>query len=123
MVYKRLFNPIKPYLTFSLLILHLILFLSVPVHAGQDNIPKGVAKSGMLPAKSLFSFYSNSSRIELSPNSTIFKEAHLYGKKGSTWECLDGSATIQYEAINDDYCDCADGSDEPGEEFIMQLTF
>ncbi|PKK68229.1 hypothetical protein RhiirC2_547736 [Rhizophagus irregularis] len=86
MVYKRLFTPIKSNLTFGLLILNLIVFLSVLVHAGQNNIPKGVAKS----------------------------DAHLYEKKGSTWKCLDGSATIEYEAINDDYCDCADGSDEPG---------
>merc|ERR1712183_1138758 len=28
--------------------------------------------------------------------------------------CLDGSATIPFSSVNDDYCDCPDGTDEPG---------
>lgn len=37
----------------------------------------------------------------------------FYGPR-SDFTCLDGSATIPFSLVNDDYCDCKDGSDEPG---------
>jgi protein kinase C substrate 80K-H len=40
-----------------------------------------------------------------------------YKPKGATWTCLDGVKTIPWSAVNDDYCDCMDGSDEPGAFF------
>lgn len=37
----------------------------------------------------------------------------FYREKKSFF-CLDGSKMIPFERVNDDYCDCEDGSDEPG---------
>ncbi|TNN70014.1 Glucosidase 2 subunit beta [Liparis tanakae] len=34
-------------------------------------------------------------------------------EEGSPFTCLDGSRTIPFDRVNDDYCDCQDGSDEP----------
>lgn len=47
------------------------------------------------------------------PRGVALSEAGLYAP-GETFTCLDGQLTIKFTQVNDDFCDCADGSDEPG---------
>ena len=50
-----------------------------------------------------------------SPRGVSHSRLALYqpNAKGE-FTCLDGSATIPFDQVNDDFCDCDDGSDEPG---------
>lgn len=38
----------------------------------------------------------------------------MYLANTKEFTCLDGSGRIPFNLVNDDYCDCKDGSDEPG---------
>ncbi|CAE7815834.1 Prkcsh [Symbiodinium sp. CCMP2456] len=39
---------------------------------------------------------------------------YLEALQQGSFNCFDGSAVLETDAVNDDFCDCADGSDEPG---------
>ncbi|KAM5238322.1 glucosidase 2 subunit beta isoform 2-T2 [Ctenodactylus gundi] len=47
------------------------------------------------------------------PRGVPLTNHHFYDET-KPFTCLDGSATIPFDQVNDDYCDCKDGSDEPG---------
>ena len=40
--------------------------------------------------------------------------APRYAPVDGKFTCLDGFKSVPFSAVNDDYCDCLDGSDEPG---------
>ena len=43
--------------------------------------------------------------------------------EGSTFWCKDGSKRIPKERLNDNFCDCEDGTDEPGMTPYHLLVF
>ncbi|EMP37256.1 Glucosidase 2 subunit beta [Chelonia mydas] len=47
------------------------------------------------------------------PRGVSLTNHHFY-EESKPFTCLDGSSTIAFDWVNDDYCDCQDGSDEPG---------
>ncbi|XP_035035531.2 glucosidase 2 subunit beta [Hippoglossus stenolepis] len=49
----------------------------------------------------------------LRPRGVPLSKRQFY-EEGKPFTCLDGSRTIPFDRVNDDYCDCRDGSDEPG---------
>lgn len=56
------------------------------------------------------------------PRGVPLSRAALYDPK-KDFTCFDGSLTIPFSQVNDDYCDCPDGSDEPGTSACPHGTF
>lgn len=50
------------------------------------------------------------------------ERASLYDPS-KPFTCLDGSTTLPFNQVNDDYCDCRDGSDEPGTSACLNGHF
>ena len=78
----------------------------------SDTRPRGVAIS------------SKKLTFIRGPNSYIvyeLAETSFYDPS-RPFTCLDGSKTVEFSEVNDDYCDCPDGTDEPGDhEISLQL--
>lgn len=43
-----------------------------------------------------------------------WSDEKYYNTASESMKCKDGSKKINRSQLNDDFCDCADGSDEPG---------
>ncbi|MCO5546876.1 hypothetical protein L7F22_000313 [Adiantum nelumboides] len=69
--------------------------------------------------------HASSSSGEISLRGVAPQDAHLYraSSDGKTWKCLHSGQQIAASAVNDDYCDCDDGSDEPGTSACPNSTF
>lgn len=56
------------------------------------------------------------------PRGVSLAKASLYSPT-KDFTCFDGTATIPFSHVNDDYCDCFDGSDEPGTSACLNGVF
>lgn len=56
------------------------------------------------------------------PRGVSLSKAPLYSPT-KDFTCFDGTVTIPFSFVNDDYCDCFDGSDEPGTPACLNGVF
>nr|AXJ21600.1 glucosidase 2 beta-subunit [Glyphodes pyloalis] len=56
------------------------------------------------------------------PRGVSLSKASLFSPT-KDFTCFDGTVTIPFSYVNDDYCDCFDGSDEPGTSACLNGVF
>ncbi|XP_075528577.1 glucosidase 2 subunit beta-like isoform X2 [Dermacentor variabilis] len=56
------------------------------------------------------------------PRGVALKHASLYDR-ARNFTCFDGKRDVEFFMVNDDYCDCEDGSDEPGTSACINGKF
>ncbi|XP_026759630.1 glucosidase 2 subunit beta [Galleria mellonella] len=56
------------------------------------------------------------------PRGVSLSKASLYSPN-KDFTCFDGTVTLPFSYVNDDYCDCFDGSDEPGTSACLNGIF
>lgn len=88
-----------------------------PCDMGQHNhSAKGFASTCLtaVGCACLFLLLSASSISAASIRGVQPSLLSVYTSDTDKFKCLDGSKSLQRSRVNDDYCDCLDGSDEPG---------
>ncbi|XP_067001221.2 glucosidase 2 subunit beta [Anabrus simplex] len=76
----------------------------------------------MLVVSTVLFVQTNDASEILRPRGVSISRASFY-VPDKDFTCFDGSSTIPFSHINDDYCDCEDGSDEPGTAACPNGTF
>ncbi|KAI8920552.1 glucosidase II beta subunit-like-domain-containing protein [Entophlyctis helioformis] len=76
-----------------------------------------------IPAALLLLLLSSASASASASSVRGVSPARRHYARSDSFACLDKSAVLPASAVNDDYCDCADGSDEPGTSACERGSF
>lgn len=88
------------------------------------NLAVAALAAGAISASASSSQHSNTKPLRGVAPADVAKYQPTKNAQGQLrWNCLDGSKELSWSAVNDDYCDCPDGSDEPGTSACPNSTF
>ncbi|KAJ3242021.1 hypothetical protein HDU81_008893 [Chytriomyces hyalinus] len=87
------------------------LVLHLPVHAQQQQQQQQQRRSGIDPL------------LGIHPSKLALYSQAVSHDPQAQFACLDGSRSIDIKSLNDDYCDCDDGSDESGTSACPDAVF